>query len=384
MALDAVTALVAALVASGCGYFLIVLAAAVGFARRRARRRPAGGGPRFSVLKPLAGSEPDLAGNLRGFFELDWPDYELLFAARDPADPALDVARALARRYPGVQASVVAVPDAHWPNAKVQSLAAMTRVATGSVLVISDSDIRARPSLLKDLAAEFRAPGVGVVTCPYRAAPGGGPWSVLEALGMNTEFWGGVLAAQFLLQMDFAVGPTMAVSRSCLDAAGGWDDLGDYLAEDFQIGRRARRSGFEVRLGTHVVEHRIGSQRFAANMAHRIRWRRSTRRSRPAGYWGELLANPLPWVPILLAATWAADWACWLAAACVALRVATAAAMGGVVLRDALVARCLWLLPVQDAFSLATWAAGCFGKRVAWRDRTYDLAPDGRMRPVTG
>ncbi len=330
----------------------------------------------FSVLKPLAGDEPGLQENLRGFFQLDDPKYEPVFAARDVDDPALARAESLASLYPEVRSKALVAGEPPCPNAKVHSLGAMTSAAAGDVLVISDSDIRADPALLRELAAEFTDPAVGVVTCPYRAVPGRSPWSLLEALGMNSEFWSGVLAAQFLAPMDFAVGPTMAVRRTCLEAIGGWRAVEEHLAEDFQLGRLARRAGFDVRLGTQVVEHHIGSQGLGANLAHRLRWLRSTRRSRPAGYWGQLFANPLPWALLAPGAVW--SWI--LAAACGALRALVLLAVGGLVLRDRLVVLRCWLVPVQDVLSLVLWAAGFFGDRIVWRGGTFQLMRDGRLQ----
>ena len=377
MLASALAALIACLTAGGCAYYLLVLVAARRLLRRRADRgQPLGIAASFSVLKPLAGDEAGLPGNLESFFRLDHPDFELVFAAREDSDPA----RSMGARHTGTRFRTIAVGEPPWPNAKVHSLAEMTRITSGDILVISDSDIHADPSLLRDLASEFHDESVGVVTCPYRAEPGPSPWSTLEGLGMNTEFWSGVLVAQMLAPMDFAVGPTMAIRRSCLKAIGGWDGLGEYLAEDFRIGRLARRAGFDVRLSTHVVAHRIGSEGLAANLRHRLRWRRSTRRSRPAGYWGELFANPLPGAMLLLpAASWA-GWAWWMFGACASLRAAAAATVGKLVLGDRLVVRRWWLVPVQDALSVALWLAGFFGRRVRWRDREYELLADGRMR----
>ncbi len=332
------------------------------------------------MLKPVAGAEPGLAANIESFFDLDYPRFELLFAARDSDDPALTAARSLGTGHPEVRWATLAAGEPTCPNAKVHSLAAMTQAATGEVLVVSDSDIRVAPSLLCDLADEFADPAVGAVTCPYRAVPGSSPWSLLEAIGMNTEFWGGVLVAQYLAPMDFAVGPTMAVRRSCLEEAGGWEAFKDFLAEDFQLGRAVRRSGREVRLSTHVVDHRIGSQGLAENLSHRLRWRRSTKRSRPAGYWGEVFTNPLPWALALPpAASWA-EWSWWVFACCAALRAAAAIAVSRLALKDSLVADRWWLVPVQDVLSLGVWVAGLFGSRVRWRDREYELTQDGRMR----
>ncbi len=370
--------------AGGCAYFVLVLLAA-----QRFRDRVACGGGRtsgpdisISVLKPLAGEDSGLAANLQSFFDLDYPDFELILAASDSRDPGLAIARSLGARHPSVRWRTVVVGEPTCPNAKVHSLAAMTEVATGDVLVISDSDIRVDPSLLRDLANDFADPSVGAVTCPYRAVAGSSFWSQLEAVGMDTDFWGGVLVAQCLAPMDFAVGPTMAVRRSCLEEVGGWEKVNDFLAEDFQIGRRVRRAGHQIRLGTHVVEHRIGSQRLAENLAHRLRWRRSTRRSRPIGYWGEVFTNPLPWALALPpAASWA-EWSWWLCAGCIALRAAAAVAVGKLVLRASLAPGRWWLIPVQDVLGLAVWLAGFFGRRIRWRGRAYTLMRDGRMRPI--
>ena len=375
--------MIAIVAVGGCAYYVIVVAAAQRFvARRRGRQPPNSVSIPFSVLKPLAGCEPELAENLQSFFALDYGDYEILFAARDKDDPALVSAEALCRRRPTPPSKVLVAGEPPCPNLKVHSLAVMTRSSTGDVLVISDSDIRADSSLIADLATEFRDPRVGVVTCPYRAAAGRSAWSRLEAVGMNTEFWSGVLAAQLLTPMDFAVGPTMAIRRSCLEALGGWDAFRDFLAEDFQLGRRARLAGYDVRLGTHVVEHRIGSQGLTTNFRHRLRWRRSTRRSRPVGYWGEVFANPLPWALVLPVAASGAAWSWWLLGTCAVLRLLAAIAVGRYALQNTGFLRHCWLVPIQDTLSLAVWVAGLFGKRVTWRDRTYELTRDGRLRPI--
>lgn len=379
---DALAALLACAVAGGCCYYLIVVAAVRTFLSKRGRAsgEPDSARPSCSLLKPLSGYEPDLEGNLRSFFELRYSNYEILCAAREETDPALSVASRLASHYTGVRSRTVVAGEPTCANAKVHSLRAVTAVSSGEILVISDSDVQVDPGFLDSLQRDFADSNVGVVTYPYRAASDGSAWSRLEALGMNTEFWGGVLAAQFLTPMDFAVGPTMAVRRSCLETIGGWAVLGDYLAEDFQLGRMARRAGYEVLLGKHVVEHRIGSQGFVANLRHRLRWRRSTRRSRPVGYWSEVFANPLPWAALLPVAASGAAWAWALFATCAALRIVAALAVGLGVLRDQSLPSRIWLLPLQDALSLVTWVAGFFGKHVVWRDRRYELTPDGRLR----
>ncbi len=333
----------------------------------------------ISVLKPLAGADEGLEGNLRSFFEQDYPEFELLFAVRSPGDPAVAVTERLRAEYPAVPARLIVTGEPPWPNAKVFSLDRMLSQARHDLLVMSDSDIRAARGLLRAVAAEFISPRVDLATCPYRAVPGRGFWSALEAIGMNTEFLGGVLVARLVEGMKFAVGPTIVARRRALEAMGGFERLKDYLAEDFVMGRFAAELGCGVILSSHVIEHRIGGQGFRANMAHRLRWARSTRRSRPAGYLGQAFTNPLP-IALLLWALAPAWWPAVILAA--ALRAAAAWAVAGWVLHDPLTARRWWLVPLQDMLSFLFWLAGFFGRTIVWRGRRYHLFPDGRFEPA--
>jgi ceramide glucosyltransferase len=244
---------------------------------------------------------------------------------------------------------------------------------------MSDSDVYVPPDLLRRVAAEFQDPAVGVVTCPYRAVPGRGFWSRLEAIGMNTEFLAGVLVAWLVGEMNFALGPTLAARREVIIAMGGFSDLGHYLAEDFEIGNRAPRLGYRVVLSSCVIEHRIGSQTLKSNLQHRLRWARSTRRSRPVGYWGQIFTNPLPLALLL----WLAIPRLWpLAAVTVLFRALAAWSTAGWVLHDPLTRRRWWLIPIQDLMSALIWLLGFFGNTINWRGRRYKLLPDGRFQFV--
>lgn len=332
-----------------------------------------------SVLKPLAGIDEGLEENLRSFFTQDYPEYEILAAVRDPDDPAIEVFEKLQREFPHVPASLIVTGPPPYPNAKVYSLHMMVQAARYDLLVISDSDIRAEPNLLRQLVAEFQAGDLAVTTVPYRAVPGRSFWSRLEALGMNTHFWAGVLVARLIEGMQFTVGPTSAVRRRALEQLGGFESFREYLAEDFVLGKRAAERGMKVGLSRHVVEHRIGSQDFRANMRHRLRWARSTRRSRPAGYWGELFTFPLPLALLLLGVE--PSW--WpLALTAVAGRLIASVSVAGWVLRDRWTLERLHLLPLEDCLAFLTWLLGFFGNEIEWRGRRYRLHPDGRFELI--
>ena len=333
----------------------------------------------ISILKPLAGIDDGLEENLRSFFVQAYPDFEILFAVRSPEDPAIAVAERLRAQYPNVPSRLIVTGEPPSPTAKVYSLSLMLEAARHDLLVMSDSDIHVAPAMLRVIAAEFQDPHLGLATCPYRAVPGPSFWTRLEAIGLNTEFLGGVLVARMLDGMKFALGPTIAARRATLTGIGGFDAVKDFLAEDFVMGNLAAARGDGVILSSYVIEHHIGTQSLLANLKHRLRWNRSTRRSRPAGYVGQLFTNPLP-LALLLYAAQPAWWP--VAALTLILRAAAAIATAGIVLRDPLTARLFLLLPLQDVLSFMMWLAGFFGNTIVWRGRKYYLQADGRFNPV--
>jgi len=326
----------------------------------------------ISVLKPLSGLDEGMEENLRSFFEQDYESFEIVMAVRAESDPCVPLVRRLCEEHPHVPARLLFVGEPPYPHAKVFSLARMIAEAQHDLLVMSDSDIRVTPHFLRRAAVEFADGKTALATCPYRAVAGASLWSRLEAEGMNTTFWQGVLTARMLDGMKFAVGPTTIARREMMEAIGGMEGLKDYLAEDFEMGKRAAEAGFRVILSSYVVEHRIGSETASQNFTHRIRWGRTSRRSRPAGYFGQIFTYPLP----LALLVWASAPAWWhVVATTLVLRYASAWVTSQVVLG----ARLHWaLLPVEDLLGFVFWLAGFFGNSITWRGRTYKLDREGR------
>jgi ceramide glucosyltransferase len=344
---------------------------------RSVRPAPASKPEPISILKPLDGLDEGLEKNLRTFFEQDYQCFEILFAARQDEDPGLQLARRLSLEYPGILTRFFITGDPPWPNAKAWSLELMMREARHDLLLMSDSDIRVTPEILQVVAAEFGDARLGVATCPYRAVPGPSFWSELEALGMNTEFWGGVFTARLVEGgVRFAVGPTIAARRKAIDAVGGWDRLSRYLAEDFVLGQSAAEAGYGVILSSYIIEHRIGAQKLVPNLSHRLRWNRSTRRSRAAGYLGQVFTNPLP-IALILAVFAPQAWPALTLT--LPLRAWAAYEVASRTLRVQLDARSWTLLPLQDLLSFCLWIAGFQGDTILWRGRQYRLLSDGRF-----
>jgi ceramide glucosyltransferase len=373
--------IMAALVAGSLVYSLLSVVAAFRYLAASPPREAAGREP-VSVLKPLSGLDEGLEENLRGFFEQDYaerdangarPLFELIFAVRQESDPCVPLVRRLCAGYPSVPARLILTGEPPYPHAKVFSLARMIAEARHDLVVMSDSDIRVTRDFLRHIAAEFADHDIALATCPYRAVAGSSGWSRLEATGMNTTFWQGVLTARWLYGMKFAVGPTTAARRKFVDETGGIEGLKDYLAEDFELGRRMAAAGHRVILSSSIVEHRIGSETASQNLGHRIRWARTGRRSRPSGYIGQIFTYPVP----LAALLWAIAPFAWWPVVVTTLGVRAASAW--VTSQAVLGARINWLLlPIEDMLGFLFWIAGFFGNSITWRGRTYRLDRDGR------
>ena len=326
-----------------------------------------------SILKPLAGLDRGLESNLRTFFEQGYPAFEILFAVRDGSDPAVPVVEKLRAEYPRVPSRLIFTGEPPYANAKVFSLEQMLAAASNDLVAMSDSDTRVGVDFLCTVAAEFQNPRLGLATCPYRAIPGDSLWSRLEATGMNTDFIAGMLTARWLEGVKFAVGPTIVARRKVIQSIGGFNRLKDYLAEDFVMGKFAAEAGHGVILSSYVIEHHIGSTDFRHNLEHRLRWVRSTRRSRRLGYVGQLFTMPVPLALILFLL----NPTLWpVAVAAFVVRMAAAYVVSARVVH----AKLNWaLVPLEDVIGFFFWLAGFFGNIITWRGRRYRLTRDGRF-----
>jgi len=239
--------LACALVAGG--YHLFEWFAAWWFFRRAARTfralPPGVALPPVTVLKPLKGPGIDLYDNLASFCRLDYPAYQIVFGVEDARDPAVAVVRQIRRDFPerDIVLSVGSMPGA---NRKVANLCHMMWHARHDILVVSDGDIRVRPDYLRAMVGPLvdpaADPAIGLTTCLYRGLGRFGLPTVLESLFINTDFMPMVLAAQLVDRFQYAYGASIAFRREALEAIGGFPALADYLADDYHLGNRDRKS----------------------------------------------------------------------------------------------------------------------------------------------
>jgi ceramide glucosyltransferase len=366
--------------ASSASYYLLCLCCALGFMRqRRAEKGVATTCSAVSILKPLKGADREMYEAFRSYCLQDYPEYEIVFGVSEPDDPAIDFVKQLQREFPKTAIALVVCPKKLGANLKVSNLEQMLASARYEYLLVNDSDIRVQPDYLGRVMAPLTDQSVGMVTCLYRGVAASTLGSRLESLGISADFIPGVLVA-WLIEggLHFALGSTMAFRRGDLARIGGFRSIVDFLADDYELGRRIAGLGLEIKLSDVIVETHLPAYDLRGFLAHQLRWARGVRDARTGGYVGLVTTFGLMWGILAVAFAHGAPWS-WAALGVTAfLRFAVAIAVGGPVLRDRALWRNLWLLPVRDLIAVGVWVASFLGHTVTWRGDRFELK-DGRL-----
>ncbi len=336
--------------------------------------------PPVSILKPVRGAEAESYTNFSTFCSLDYPEYEILFCANDADDPAVPVVEKLIQDFPQQSIRLLIGSEFSGSNDKVRKLCRLAQEARYSILVVSDGDIRVQPDYLRAVVSAFQDPRVGAVTCPYLVKPRPRLGPELEAIGVTSDFFPGVLMARRMEGVKFALGATMAVRSDVMAEIGGFEAIADSFSDDYELGKRVAAYGYRVQLIPHVVWTVPASEGPLDFFTHQLRWAVGVRNSRPWGHFGRILSQGLPWA-VAAAALDARAVGLAFVGAYLVLRLAMAWTVAVWGLKDPLVRRKWWLVPLWDLVAFAVWAASLTRKRIRWGDSEFYVR-NGRLVPV--
>ncbi len=398
---SALPLLTALLTLCGIAYSLLALWGARQFRRFSSVKHVTESQPAVSILKPLRGVDPRMyAGFISHCTQHYTGPYEIVFGVVSLDDPAVAEVARLRIEYPHIPIQLIECAERLGPNGKLSSLTQMLPYAQHEHLIVNDSDILVSPDYLTRILTPFAlkqhpsqpsnselkteqnssrpnphiSTPLGLVTVPYIGRAKRTLFSRLEALGISTDFIPGVLAARSLEGgLRFGLGSTLATTKTALGSIGGFEALVDLLADDYELGARLHRAGFRVELVGEVVVTTVPAYTWRGFADHQLRWSRSTRDSRRAGYLGLAFTYVLPWAFATVLASGFALWSLSLLSLALLARVAVALSVGVGLLRDEQVFRDLLLLPLRDCLGLFFWAWSYASNTVIWRGERFRL-----------
>jgi ceramide glucosyltransferase len=336
-----------------------------------------------TILKPVKGMDAGSYDNFASFCrQLYSGPVQIIFAAASADDPVIPVIHRLIEDHPGHDISLNINPAIHGPNYKVSNLINAFPGAKHDIIIVCDSDIRVTPDYLDAVTGHFCDPQVGLVTSLYRTSSVHNIATALEATGFTSEMVPNVLTALQLEGLSFALGASMAVRRETLASIGGFESLAEYLADDYQLGNKIHRAGWRIVLDGCFVESMMKTEHLMSVLSRQLRWARTMRVSRPAGYLASGITQPFP--AAFLAAIFAPSLQTGLYAIALlySVRLAVSTCFSQNFVRDRLLPRWLWLLPLRDMLAFFCWALSFLGNRVEWRGTRFRLKPGGKLEEL--
>ncbi len=348
--------------ASTAIHLLSVLAAAL-----RLHRRPAAAEsqaePAVSLLRPVCGIDNFAAQTLASSFDLDYPDYEIIFCVAQPDDPAVPLLQDLIDDHPEIPSQLLIGDDQISRNPKLNNIIKGWDAARHQWIVAADSNVLMPPDYIRRLLARWRPDTGAVCSMPIGARPHNF-WAEIECAFLNT------LQARYQyvsesLGFGFAQGKTMLFHRDLVDRAGGIRALAAEDAEDAATTKMVRAARRKVHLVDKPFEQPLGWRSAMQVWSRQLRWARLRRVTFRWLFLPEIfVGSALPAVAAVLTI--------WIAA-----EMALAAYAGwhrSLRLPIALLLRDL-LLP-------ALWIGALIGSGFVWRGNAMTASRAGRGQPV--
>ena len=364
-------------------YYLVAIFAALRFfLRERARHFPSYTPP-VSLLKPVRGVDFASYENFRSFCTLNYPEYEILFCVNEMGDPAVPLIRRLEREFPERRIEIFSGAEQIGTNRKVNNLVLLAKKARHETLVQSDGDVRVGPEYLREVVAPLSDSAAGVVSCFYRGIAQTNFWAEMEAVGAASDFFAGALVANLPGEVTFALGASVATTKTWLDKIGGYQAMADLLADDYEIGNRVHKIGGKVLLSRETVWTMYPAQSFVGFWQHQVRWARTVRLVRPASFLGLIFTHGLPLAILGVIAAPTPLTRAGILGAYVVLRLLMAWVVGIWGVHDEVLSRKLWLVPLRDAIHFVVWLAGFTSNRVTWGGTEFEIE-NGCMKEIGG
>jgi ceramide glucosyltransferase len=337
--------------------------------------------PRVSILKPLAGIDDELGENLASLADLAYPNYEILIGVASYDDAAFPEARRFVARIGAEKARLFLTDREQATNPKVAQLLTLEREATGDILLISDSNVRATRDYLAPLVTELLRPGVAIASSVIAGTGEQTLGAALENLQLGAIVAPGVVSAARIAGRPITVGKSMAMWRASLEQIGGLASVAHLLSEDHMLGKAFAAANFRVGLSLTPVANRNVACSLRRTMERHTRWAKLRRAIAPVGFWLEPLLSPIVMATMAMALSPGKTFFLALVAAVLLQTICAFASMR--ILRGQSL-RWYWapLELVRTYLLFYCWIGACVSRRVSWRGHHFELARDSAIVPA--
>jgi ceramide glucosyltransferase len=259
--------------------------------------------PPVTLIRPICGLENNLERCLASSFQLDWPTYEILFCVARADDPAASLARRLMAEHPDIASTLLVGEDPFSANPKLNNVVKGWRSARHDWIVMTDSNVLMPSDTIERMIARWDE-RTGLVCSPPAGTEPENAGALLESAWLDS------FQARWQLFADacgfgFAQGKSMLFNRHVMTQLGGFERLGDEVAEDAAATLLIRNAGLKVRIVHEPFPQPLGPRDIKAVWKRQLRWARLRRASFPLYFLPEILtgaALPLA-AMIALAAT---------------------------------------------------------------------------------
>jgi ceramide glucosyltransferase len=362
-------------------------------------RTTAGRWPGVTLVKPVKGEEPCLQSNLESFFQLTYPEYEIIIAVDDPQDPAKALAEKLMEAYPHVQARVSIASredDLNSVNPKIRNMAAAFQMARHDLIWASDSNTFVSDNALFELVGyTIKDRRIGMVhQLPLASAP---PYpcfsSYIESLYLCTAMSRPYMFANLVLHMNCAMGKSMLLRKHVLDRRGGITAYARYLAEDYYIGKTFLDEGMLIKLAREPVHQCVCDYSFKVFTQRRIRWSRLRMYTVPLSVLMEPFSQSVPsgmvaafalsgylmnsYVRVAILFLHFFLW--FMCDVCLLRRLTTTKDTPSISLDFDQWSYLVWAWIVREVTYLPLFVTALCGRQVIWRGNLFRLSPRGKV-----
>ena len=337
--------------------------------------------PPISILKPLKGVDDRLLDNLASFCRLDYPKYEIVFCLQSMSDPALRVVNRIRELFPDREISVVIRNFPSGLNPKVNNMIPGYEKTRYPFVLISDSNVLARPGYLREAIAHFRNPEVGLVNHLVRGVGGRSAGARLDNGHLNTFILGSICFLDRMVGMPCVVGKSMLMRKRDLDTLGGLREVKDFLAEDYTLGIMFKRAGKKVVISGQAVDAVNVYRGVRQFLSRHARWNRMRLSIAGPGYLLEILTNPFFLLLPLMAWSGGSRESLVVAGFVFLCKPGLDAAMHALVGAPVRF-REIALGPARDLLAAAVWFSAFFSRKVEWRGRTLRISRGSRLVPA--